>query len=280
MLEQPTQQARKCQQTERATGDEHTDLRQTLETDLQARGIAHQARDRVIHPENQQDERPADARQDHRADRDRRADEQIGEAHAAGGRGQAHDRQRDQRPEHEQQPACRRPTIDLATHDPDAGQHEPHEHRQRLGLVLVEQPVHQSCQQHDAGGDSDAQRHQEAQVDVMRELEQAAGAQKPQRTGVEAADRHHQALVVTQDQRDCSPGDARHDVGRAHGKAAQPIQEIGTHRGNRRSRSWRSGSRVALPPPAKQDPGAGRRHPHHHRHSLGKPRRARAPRAE
>ena len=209
VFEQPRQQVREGDDARRGSDDEDHD-----DGNVQ---IAHGLHDILVFAQQQQDEGPGDAGQDHGADGDgARKHHEPPVVGGFCGRGDGDPPGRGG-PCDEREEAPPVPASDLPGDEQRRGDDQPEEERPDGDGVVGQQIGHQASQRKDRNGDAQQHGQQETSVDMTPELAEAEFQQQLERRGVDAADRVEQFFVDTRNESDRTARDAGNYVGHTHG---------------------------------------------------------------
>ena len=209
VFEQPRQQVREGDDARRGSDDEDHD-----DGNVQ---IAHGLHDILVFAQQQQDEGPGDAGQDHGADGDgARKHHEPPVVGGFCGRGDGDPPGRGG-PCDEREEAPPVPASDLPGDEQRRGDDQPEEERPDGDGMVGQQIGHQASQRKDRNGDAQQHGQQETSVDMTPELAEAEFQQQLERRGVDAADRVEQFFVDTRNESDRTARDAGNYVGHTHG---------------------------------------------------------------
>ena len=180
----------------------------------------------MVFAQQQQNEGPGDAGQDHGADGDgARKHHEPPVVGGFCGRGDGDPPGRSG-PCDEREEAPPVPASDLPGDEQRRGDDQPEEERPDGDGVVGQQIGHQASQRKDRNGDAQQHGQQEAAVDMPPEFFQPQRAEQPQGGGVDAFDRFDQFFVDARNEGDRAARNSGNDVGHAHGAALERKYDV------------------------------------------------------
>ena len=209
---------------------------------------------RRVGAEQHEDERPADAGQDHGADGDGAGGEEKQRGVALHERRQSGQPPRNARPDQQQDGGGRAAVLppDFAEHERHTGGDQPKEERPQQHGVGLQQVVQEPGEQRHRRHDARPEGGEEPEVVVAPRFHGSLPEKVANGADSQIADGGQEFLVDADDERDRAPTDARNEVRCAHGHATQAerpplLRGAGCHQATSRLESMCAAQACAPP---------------------------------